>query len=60
VLNPDGVLNELAGAGLAGLDRFAGRKKAAELLKAAGALVREPYENNVGTPSAPTCRSSRA
>jgi valyl-tRNA synthetase len=49
VLNPDGVLNELAGPELAGLDRFAGRKKAAELLQAAGALVREePYENNVG------------
>src|SRR5664280_319178 len=49
VLNPDGVLNDLAGPELAGLDRFAGRKKAAELLKAAGALVKEePYENNVG------------
>jgi valyl-tRNA synthetase len=49
VLNPDGTLNELAGPGLAGLDRFAGRKKAAELLKAAGALVKEePYENNIG------------
>ena len=49
VLNPDGTLNELAGPDLAGLDRFAGRKKAAELLKAAGALVKEePYENNVG------------
>lgn len=49
VLKPDGVLNELAGPGLAGLDRFAGRKKAAELLKEAGALVKEePYENNVG------------
>ena len=49
VLNPDGTLNELAGPDLAGLDRFAGRKKAAELLKAGGALVKEePYENNVG------------
>ena len=49
VLNPDGRLNELAGPGLAGLDRFAGRKKAAELLKESGALVKEePYENNVG------------
>ncbi len=49
MLNPDGTLNELAGPDLAGLDRFAGRKKAAELLKAAGALVKEePYENNVG------------
>ncbi len=49
VLNPDGTLNELAGPGLAGLERFAGRKQAAELLREAGALVREqPYENNVG------------
>ena len=49
VLNPDGTLNEFAGPELAGLDRFAGRKKAAELLKESGALVKdEPYENNVG------------
>ncbi|MDD3180316.1 MAG: valine--tRNA ligase [Opitutaceae bacterium] len=49
VLNADGSLNELAGPELEGLDRFSGRKKAAELLKAAGALVKEePYENNVG------------
>jgi len=49
VLNADGTLNELAGPGLAGLDRFAGRKKAAELLKESGALVgEEAYANNVG------------
>ncbi len=49
VLEPDGKLNALAGPELAGLDRFAGRKKAAELLKESGALVKEePYENNVG------------
>src|SRR5581483_8725848 len=49
VLNADGTLNELAGPGLAGLDRFAGRKKAAELLKESGALVgEEAYQNNVG------------
>ncbi len=49
VLNHDGKLNDLAGPELAGLDRFAGRKKAAELLKESGALVKEePYENNVG------------
>jgi valyl-tRNA synthetase len=49
VLNADGTLNELAGSELAGLDRFAGRKKAAELLKASGALVaEEAYANNVG------------
>ena len=47
--NADGTLNELAGPELAGLDRFAGRKKAAELLKESGALVgEEPYANNVG------------
>jgi valyl-tRNA synthetase len=49
VLNADGTLNELAGPGLAGLDRFAGRKQAAELLKESGALVgEEAYANNVG------------
>ena len=49
VLNPDGTLNELAGPGLAGLDRFAGRKKAAEFLRDSGALLgEEPYSNNVG------------
>ena len=49
VLNSDGTLNELAGPGLAGLDRVAGRKKAAELLREVGALVGEkPYANNVG------------
>jgi valyl-tRNA synthetase len=49
VLNPNGTLNEFAGPELAGMDRFAGRKKAAELLEASGALVsEEPYANNVG------------
>jgi valyl-tRNA synthetase len=49
VLEADGKLNALAGPELAGLDRFAGRKKAAELLKASGALLaEEPYANNVG------------
>ncbi|MBP9913434.1 MAG: valine--tRNA ligase, partial [Opitutaceae bacterium] len=49
VLTANGTLNEFAGPELAGMDRFAGRKKAAELLKASGALVKEePYENNVG------------
>ena len=36
VLDPDGTLNELAGPELAGLDRLAGRKKAAELLRPPG------------------------
>ncbi len=49
VLGANGVLNELAGPELAGLERFAGRKKAAELLKERGALVaEEAYANNVG------------
>ena len=49
VLQPERPLNELAGLELAGKDCFVGRKLAAELLKAAGALVaEEPYANNVG------------
>ncbi|MCB1103697.1 MAG: valine--tRNA ligase [Cephaloticoccus sp.] len=49
VLTADGTLNELAGPELAGMERFAGRKKAAELLKESGALIEaEAYENNVG------------
>ncbi len=49
VLEANGTLNAFAGPELAGLDRFAGRKKAAELLKASGALVaEEAYANNVG------------
>jgi valyl-tRNA synthetase len=49
VLEADGTLNGLAGPGLAGLDRFAGRKKAVELLRESGALVGEkPHQNNVG------------
>ncbi len=49
VLNADGTLNDLAGPELAGLDRFAGRRKAVGLLEERGALVKEePYENSVG------------
>jgi valyl-tRNA synthetase len=49
VLESNGRLNELAGPELAGEDRFAGRKKAAEMLKERGALVaEEAYANNVG------------
>ncbi len=48
-LNADGTLNEFAGPELAGMERFAGRKKAAEILEASGALIEaKPYENNVG------------
>jgi valyl-tRNA synthetase len=49
ILNANATLNDLAGPELAGMDRFAARKKAAELLGQSGALVgEEPYQNNVG------------
>ncbi len=49
ILNADATLNELAGPELAGMERFAARKKAAELLRASGALLgEEAYQNNVG------------
>jgi valyl-tRNA synthetase len=49
ILNADATLNELAGPELAGMERFAARRKAAELLGASGSLVgEEPYQNNVG------------
>ena len=49
ILNADATLNALAGPELAGMERFAARKKAAELLRESGALVgEEPYQNNVG------------
>jgi valyl-tRNA synthetase len=49
IMNPNGSMNGLAGQALAGLDRFAARKKAVEQLKELGALVKEePYENKVG------------
>jgi len=49
VLTPDGKMTAEAGADLAGLERFAARKKAHEILEAAGALEKaEPYVNNVG------------
>jgi valyl-tRNA synthetase len=48
-LTPDGKMTTEAGAELAGLDRFAARKKAAEIMEAAGSLEKaEPYVNNVG------------
>ncbi len=49
VLTPDGKMTAEAGPELAGLDRFAARKKSAELMEAAGSLEKaEPYVNNVG------------
>ena len=49
IMNPDGTLNELAGEGFAGLDRFEARAEAIERLKELSLLVKEePHENNVG------------
>jgi valyl-tRNA synthetase len=49
ILQANGRLNALAGPELAGADRFAARKQAAELLRERGALVaEEAYANNVG------------
>jgi valyl-tRNA synthetase len=49
VLHPDGRINCPAVPELDGLERFEAREKAAELLRAKGALVKaEPHENNVG------------
>lgn len=49
VLNPNGTLNELAGADFVGLDRFEARLKAAERLRELGLLTKEEvHENNVG------------
>jgi len=48
-INADGTMNAFAGPELAGMERFAARKKAAEILDERGALVEaKPYENNVG------------
>ena len=49
IMNPDGRLNDLAGEGFAGLDRFEARVEAVERLRELGLLTKEePYENNVG------------
>jgi valyl-tRNA synthetase len=49
ILNADATLNDCAGPELSGLDRFAARKRAVELLRSSGALVgEEAYQNNVG------------
>ncbi|HEX7516286.1 MAG TPA: valine--tRNA ligase [Chthoniobacterales bacterium] len=49
VLHPDGRINCPAVPELDGLDRFAARKKAAEILAEHGLLTKEePHENNVG------------
>jgi len=49
IFNPDATLNELAGDGFAGLDRFEARTEAVAKLQDLGLLVKEePHENNVG------------
>lgn len=49
VFNPDGTLNESAGAPFVGMDRLEARKLAAKKLEELGNLVEtEPYENKVG------------
>ncbi|HRJ10513.1 MAG TPA: valine--tRNA ligase, partial [Prosthecobacter sp.] len=49
VMHPNGVLNDLAGKDLGGMERFAARKRATELLAEIGSLVKEePYQNNLG------------
>ncbi len=49
ILHPNGVLNQLAGADLNGLDRFKGRKVAVEKLRELELLDQEePYTNKVG------------
>jgi len=48
-IQANGTMNEFAGPALAGMDRFAARKKASELLQENGSLIEEKaYENNVG------------
>jgi valyl-tRNA synthetase len=49
VMTPEGLMNDLAGEGLAGLDRFEAREAAVRKLDAMGAMVKqEPYEHSVG------------
>jgi valyl-tRNA synthetase len=49
IMNPDGTMNAIAGASLAGLDRFEARKVAVEHLRELAVLEKEePYQNNVG------------
>lgn len=49
IMNPDGTMNELAGDGFQGLDRFEARIEAVDTLKELGLLIKEePYENNIG------------
>ncbi|MDX2187269.1 MAG: valine--tRNA ligase [Opitutaceae bacterium] len=48
-IQADGTMSAEAGPELSGMERFAARKKASELLRERGNLLEEkPYENNVG------------
>jgi valyl-tRNA synthetase len=49
IMNPDGVMNDLAGQDLAGLDRFEAREAAIRKLEEQRAMVKqEAYEHSVG------------
>jgi valyl-tRNA synthetase len=49
ILNADATLNKLAGPELSGMERFAARKKAVELLRASGSLAgEEAYQHSIG------------
>ncbi|RBP42615.1 valyl-tRNA synthetase [Roseimicrobium gellanilyticum] len=49
IMQPNGVMNELAGKDLAGVERFEARKKAVAILTEIAAMVKEePHTNNVG------------
>lgn len=49
ILHPNGIMNELAGQDLAGIERFEARKKAVEILREKEWLIEEkPHQNNVG------------
>jgi valyl-tRNA synthetase len=49
IMHPNGIMNELAGKDLAGVERFEARKKAVELLRELESLDKEePYQNKVG------------
>lgn len=49
IMHPNGIMNDLAGRDLAGIERFQARKRAVELLIEIGAMEKEePYKNSVG------------
>jgi valyl-tRNA synthetase len=49
VMRPNGVMNDLAGRDLTGIDRFEARRLAADKLRELGIMEKEePHQNNVG------------